>query len=240
MKAYNSRRMMCNRDASIVKWVIMSIVVYTLMACTPVKQYAITMTSDPVRNVSPAGEQIKGIVLTVAEFIDVRATNDTKQIGRVIESDGESIPVISVSINPADAVTSAVKSYLKRAGYTLSKVTPAWDLKPDTIPKRWGQFLVGGKIDEMEIVCEKTSMKANYRTRVVLSMYLVDIQSASVIHSYTVQDESKREDVNLTEDDLRKHLTIEVNNAVTDAIEKLLDPKNINVQILKSAAGNKP
>jgi len=239
MKAHDYGRMICGRKAKYVIWMAIFYVIVILAACAPVYKYAVNMTPYPVRNVTPAGDKIKGIVLTVAAFNDVRTTSDKKRIGRVVKSDGESIPVIAARIKPADAITSGVKSYLKWAGYAVSEVSPVWDLKPTTILKEWGQFLVGGKIDTIEIICEKTTLKANYRTRVVLSMYLANVRNASILHSYTVQGESSREDINLTEDDLNNHLTIEVNNAVTDALEKLLNPKNINVQILKSIEANK-
>lgn len=227
-------------DQRLMIFIMTIVAVISLSACTPATRYAVNVTPEPVRNVVPAGEKMKGIYITVAAFNDLRTLADKSVVGTVTKSEGEKIPVMLANTKPADAVTSGVKSYMTRAGYTLVNLSPAWDLKPSGIGKYWGRYVIGGNIESFEIACDKTAMKAKYKTRVTLSMALADVQKAAVIHTYRVQGESNREDVNLTEDDLRKHLTIEVNNALTDALEKLINPKSINEKILESGGGKKP
>jgi hypothetical protein len=227
-------------DQRLMIFIMMIVAVISISACTPATRYAVNVTPEPVRNIVPAGEKMKGIYITVTAFNDLRTLADKSVVGTVTKSEGEKIPVMLANTKPADAVTSGVKSYLTRAGYTLVNLSPAWDLKPSGIGKYWGRYVIGGNIESFEIACDKTAMKAKYKTRVTLSMALADVQKAAVIHTYRVQGESNREDVNLTEDDLRKHLTIEVNNALTDALEKLINPKSIDEKILASGGDKKP
>lgn len=227
-------------DQRLMISILMIVAVIALSACTPATRYAVNMTPDPVRNVVPAGDKMKGIYITVATFNDLRTLADKSMVGTVSKSEGEKLPVVLANTRPADAVTSGVKSYLTRAGYTLVNMSPAWDLKPSGIGKYWGRFVIGGNVENFEIICEKSAMKARYKTRVYLNMALADVQKAAIIHTYRVQGESNREDVNLTEDDLRKHLSIELNNALTDAIEKLINPRSINEKILASGGEKKP
>jgi hypothetical protein len=240
VKAKDISQTVGNKMVHLSVIVLLMIVVMLLVSCTPVTRYSVTMTSDPVRNVIPAGEEIKGIPLTIALFNDARTIADKTTVGQVMKSGNDPIPVVSANIKPASVVTAGVKSYMVRAGYTISSISPTWDLKPASISSDWGQFLLGGSMDQMEIICEKSAMKANYRTRVVLSIYLADVKKASIIHTYTVKGDSSREDVNLTDEDIRKHLTVEINNAVTDAIEKLIDPKAINRNIMGATMDKKP
>jgi hypothetical protein len=240
VKAKDISQTVGNKRVHLSVIVLLMIVMMLLASCSPVTRYSVTMTSDPVRNVIPAGEEIKGIPLTIALFNDSRTIADKTTVGQVIKSGNDPIPVVSANIKPASVVTSGVTSYMVRAGYTISSISPTWDLKPASISSDWGQFLLGGSIDQMEIICEKSAMKANYRTRVVLSIYLADVKKASIIHTYTVKGDSSREDVNLTDKDLIKHLTVEINNAVTDAIEKLIDPKALNRNIMGAATDKKP
>jgi hypothetical protein len=240
MRAKGISQTVGNKRGHLSEIVLLMTMMMILVACAPVTRYSVNMTSDPVRNVIPAGEHIKGIPLTIALFNDARTIADKTRVGQVIKSGYDPIPVVSADMKPVSAVTSGVKSYMVRAGYTISSISPAWDLKPASISRDWGQFLIGGSIDQMEIICDKSAMKANYRTRVVLSIYLADITKGSIIHTYTVKGDSSREDVNLTDKDIRTHLTIEINNAVTDAIEKLLDPMAINSHIMGAATDKKP
>jgi hypothetical protein len=239
MKVKDISQTVGNKRVHLSVVVLLMIVMMLLVSCTPITRYSVNMTSDPVRIVIPAGEQIKGIPLTIALFNDARPIVDKTTVGHVMKSGNDPISVVSAN-KPASVVTAGVKSYMIRSGYTISSISPTWDLKPATISGDWGQFLIGGSIDQMEIICEKSAMRANYRTRVVLSIYLADVKRASIIHTYTVKGDSLREDVNVTDKDLRKHLTVEINNAVTDAIEKLIDPKAINHHIMGAAKDKKP
>ena len=239
MKVKDISQTVGNKRVHLSVVVLLMIVMMLLVSCTPITHYSVNMTSDPVRIVIPAGEQVKGIPLTIALFNDARPIADKTTVGHVMKSGNDPIPVVSAN-KPASVVTAGVKSYMVRSGYTISSLSPTWDLKPATISGDWGQFLIGGSIDRMEIICEKSAMRANYRTRVVLSIYLADVKKASIIHTYTVKGDSSREDVNLTDEDLRKHLTVEINNAVTDAIEKLIDPKAIDRNIMGAATDKKP
>ncbi len=216
------------------------IAVISTAACTPVTRYAVSMTTEPVRNVTPAGDQIKGIPITIAVFNDIRTLADKNVVGAVIKTGGEKLPIFVINTTPAEAVSSGVKSYMSRAGYTLLNSSPAWDTKPAGISKNWGRIVIGGNIESFEITCEKANIKATYKTRVTLSLALADVQKSAIIHTYRVLGESSRSDVNMTEDDLRTHLSIEVNNAVTDAIEKLINPKSINEKILGAISEKKP
>jgi hypothetical protein len=240
MKAKYISQTVGNKRGHLSEIVLLMTIMMLLVSCAPVTRYSVNMTSDPVRNVIPAGEHIKGIPLTIALFNDARTIADKATVGKVMKSGNDPIPVVSADLKPVSAVTAGVKSYMVRAGYTISSISPTWDLKPASISRDWGQFLIGGSIDQMEIICEKSAMKANYRTRVILSIYLADITKASIIHTYTVKGDSSREDVNLTDKDIRKHLTIEINNAITDAIEKLIDPLAINRLIMGAATDKKP
>ncbi|MBN1664075.1 MAG: hypothetical protein JW943_10785 [Deltaproteobacteria bacterium] len=208
--------------------VLLIICVLLLVSCSPVTRYSIYMTSDPVRLVMDAGKQIKDIPLTVASFNDARPIADKATIGSVVKSGEGPIPVTLAAMKPSSVVTAGVKSYMTRAGYTILKTSPAWDLKADSIPGDGGQFVLGGSIDEMEVSCEKSAWKANYKTKVTLSIYLADVKKGAVVYTNTVKGDSSRQDISITDKNMRRHLAAEINDAVTDAIAKLINPKTIN------------
>ena len=54
--------------------------------------------------------------LTVASFIDSRKMEDTLLIGRVIKSDGSSIPILPKYVKPTDAVAAALRELLIPVG----------------------------------------------------------------------------------------------------------------------------
>ena len=64
---------------------------------------------------------------------------DTLLIGRVIKSDGATIPILPQYVKPPDAITSALRELLFKSGYTVSPDRPTWDLNEATIRPEWGK-----------------------------------------------------------------------------------------------------
>jgi hypothetical protein len=111
-------------------------------------------------------KKVQKLVLTVSKFNDLRQVEDKMVIGQVVEWGGSEIPIFPKFRIPPDAVTHAIKDYLRKTGYRLSIGTPDWDLNDDTIKKEWGDIVIGGNIHEFKIVCTKNCPIRKYIAKV--------------------------------------------------------------------------
>jgi hypothetical protein len=114
-----------------------------LTGCAP-KLYSIDMRYIPTKTIQPPQNDGRKYSLTVAAFIDQRKQEDTLVIGRVVRSDGETVPVLPKYVTPQEAVAAALRELLRQSGYAVSPAKPEWDLAERTIRPEWGAIVVGG------------------------------------------------------------------------------------------------
>jgi len=208
-------------------------VLLSLHACAPVLYHA-DLKYEPT-NEYPKLEKIKpDFTMTIALFNDMRQIDDTIRMGKVSTADGTIVPVLPRYTKVADAVTAGIREYLYKSGYEISTQSPPWDLKEDTIDKNWGRILIGGSIEDLEIVCEKSIPVKTYQSKVKLALVFADIPKKRIFYHTRVESKAALKDVFFSE----KILTRQINGAYAEALEKIFDDPAIRKKIEEAAKRN--
>lgn len=204
-----------------------------LFSCAPINLYTINMTYTPSETASARADDTGNVQFAVARFIDSRSITDKMIIGRVVSSDGGTIPVLPKYLKPVDAVTSGIRECLSAAGYSLSPEIPVWDLRSDSIEKKWGTVLIGGTIDKLEVVCHKDGIKKNYRANVKLTIVFADTRNAHIFRKMEIETSPSLVHVRFSE----KMLEEQINKALSDSIERVFGNRETMQKILGETAG---
>ncbi len=125
---------------------------------------------------------------------------DTLLIGRVIKSDGTSIPILPRYVKPTDAVAAALRELLFKSGYAVSPDRPAWDLKETTIRPEWGTILVGGTIDELDVTCLETFTMKRYSAKARVTLIFADVQKKRIFYRVTSESSSSLDHIFFSEE----------------------------------------
>ncbi len=211
----------------------MALCLLLLAGCSPAL-YSVDMKYVPSRVMPRAEGTGEIITVTVAAFEDRRKIDDKTVIGWVIKSDGERIPVLPKFVKPTVAVTSPLKDFLARAGYRISPENPVWDLKEGSIRKEWGSILIGGSIDELEVICRDSLTVKKYSAKVKITVVFADAQKGKIFYTVTSGSDVSLEHVLFSEERIEE----QINAALSDAIEKIFEGKEIGAKI-REAAGKK-
>ena len=194
--------------------------------CTPAL-YSINMRYEPTKAAPPAPADNRQLSMTVAAFVDQRKMADTLLIGRVIKSDGETIPILPQYVKPSDAVASALRELLFKSGYRVSPDRPAWDLKEATIRPEWGTILIGGTIDDLDVTCLDNLTLKRYSAKARLTLIFADVQKKRIFYRVTSESSSSLDHIIFSEENLES----QINGVLSDAIEKAIEGPETNRQI---------
>jgi hypothetical protein len=191
------------------------LVVLFVCSCAPVNLYTVNMGYLPPETAIPPTGEEENITITVAQFTDARDIDDTMRLGAVILSDGKKIPVLPKKRRPAETVTDSVKKCLSRKGYFISSESPAWDLQSKSIDKLWGTaLLIGGTIDQLEVICHKDTVKKTYETNVKLSIVFADLYNAKILRSMEAAATSSLVHVTFSEEMLGEQISQTLSKAI--------------------------
>lgn len=213
-------------------FVIAALTFAVMWGCAPAL-YSVDMKYVPTKPMPEMKGPEKKIKITVAAFEDLRTISDTTLIGRVIKSDRQNIPVLPKFVSPSMAVASALKDILLKAGYQVAPDIPRWDLKEESIRKEWGPILIGGSVDELEVICEDKMTIKKYRAKAKITVFLANAQTSKVFYKVSAQSSVSLEHILFSEERLEE----QINTALSDAIEKIFEGKEITAKILDTASG---
>jgi hypothetical protein len=205
----------------ISKAILLICVMVGLSACAPAV-YHVNLKYDP------AGKSLKqektgpDFPVTVAMFNDIRKIDDKLLLGRVMSLDGDRIPIFPKYSKVTEAVTTSIREYLFKSGYKVSNEIPVWDLKEEKIGKDWGRILIGGNIDDLEIVCEKSFPVITYQVKAKLTLVFANVPDKRVFYRASVENSNSLKDVSFSEELLEE----QINAVLSEALEKMFnDPK---------------
>ncbi len=171
------------------------------------------------------------VSITVAAFQDLRKVDDPITIGRVITARGEEIRVFPKFMKPSEAVTAPFKDFFRQAGFSVAAESPSWDLTEGNIRKEGDTILVGGSIDELEILCRRSMTVQKYTAKAKLTLYVADRRQQKVRYKVTAESSDSLDHVLFSEEKLEQQLNI----AVAEAINKILEDKKL-VKIIQEIA----
>ena len=196
------------------------------IGCAP-KLYSVNMRYQPTKALPPVVTDGRQYSLTVSSFIDRRKTADTLLIGKVVRSDGSSIPILPKYAKASDAVASAMRELLIQSGYGVSAEKVFWDLEENTILPAWGTILVGGAIDELEVTCLDKIPKKQYTAKARLTLVFADVQKKRIFYRITSESSSTLDHILFSEERLEN----QINGVLSEAIEKILEGSEMDRQI---------
>lgn len=198
---------------------LLLLLAFSPAACAP-DLYSIDMKYKPSAAVSSRTQGETGKVhVTVATFEDARKNPDKMIIGRVIKTDGGKIPVLPKFVKPDDAVTAGIREYLKKAGYAVSGEKPSWDLKADSLRKEWGNIVIGGSIEDLDVSCEDLMPQKKYRAKARLTVYFADTNKKWIFYKTTTESSSSLDHVLFSEQRLEE----QINGVLSNAVEKVFE-----------------
>lgn len=196
-----------------------------LISCSSVKQYSIDMRYTPTQLPDRVAEQ--GVAIRLAGFNDLRRTEDNLVIGRVEKSDGSRIRVFPKYKTAADAVTEGVRLYLVKSGAELAAETGKWDLQEGTISRADRGILIGGSIDELEVVCRDVLPSRKYDAKIKLTFVVADLRQGRIIYITSAESSSSMDYILFSEDKMQE----QANGVLAEAIEKIFATSDIKQKI---------
>jgi len=212
-------------------FVIAALAFTMIWGCAPAL-YSVDMKYVPTKSIREMKAPEKKIKITVAAFEDLRTVSDTMVIGRVIKSHRQNIPVLPKYVKPPMAVASAMKDVLLKAGYQVSPDVPRWNLKEESIRKEWSPILIGGSIDELEVICEDKVTITKYRAQAKITVFLANTQTSKIFYKVSAKSSVSLEHILFSEERLEE----QINTALSDAIDKIFEGNEITAKILDTAS----
>jgi len=198
------------------------------------KLHSVNMNYDAEKANIPGylknNDKSRSAEIAVAEFADIRKLDEPMVIGRVVEKDGMKTLVLPRYTKPTQAVSSGIKKYLIKAGYRTTSASGPWDLKEETISKVKSKLLIGGSIEELELICRKGFPTDSYKALIKLNLVLADPAKGKILYRSSVESNTSLEHVSFSEARLEEQINI----ALADAIEKIFEDRKI-AQKLKEA-----
>ena len=205
----------------ICKTILLICVSVGLTACSPAV-YHVNLKYEPSGKFLNMGKSQPDFLITVAMFNDIRKVDDRLVLGRVTTVGGEVIPIFPRYHKVTEAVTTSIRDYLSKSGYKISNYKPGWDLKEETISKDWGRILIGGNIDDLEIVCENSFPVKTYQAKIKLTFVFANVPDKRIFYRSSMETSNSLKDISFSEE----LLETQINAVLSDALEGMFnDPK---------------
>lgn len=201
-----------------------SVMSFCLASCGYAPFYPISLHYVPQQDISDNDIAPVNAVFAVADFQDNRSLGNNAVVGKRLMSAGGEIDVTCQFEDTNRAVVSAIKEYLKRLGYTVGTDIANWDLNVDSLSPDCGEFVIGGSIEELQIICRSGFFSEQYEARVRLSIVCGDVRQKRILYRSTIEGSSQLKHISFSEDRVQQ----ELNNALSAVVEKILDLEMIN------------
>jgi hypothetical protein len=158
-----------------------------------------------------------GSMFSCCIFADMREYAANKQqLGKRMTADGTELPINSIALLPGYAVATAMKTYLFSRSYSVYGGLPGWDLKQESIDSQWGQFAIGGSIEEFEARAWEEMGLTNYRTQITLRVVAAYVRSKRIIYTTVVDASSSFQYMFFSEILMQR----EINKTLSSAVER--------------------
>lgn len=195
------------------------IIVAGIAACAEISHYAINVNYIPQKGITRKNSAQGKFAITIAAFNDTRTVDDKTIIGKKVKSKNDKILALATAENPAREVSSAFRYFLLKAGYSVDEVMPEWDLRDSSISSAWETLVIGGSIDELEVICRSEGAGVQYNTRVKLHVVFADVQRRKILHTTTLESSATLKHLLCSGEMMQE----QINGAVSMAIEKIAE-----------------
>jgi len=205
-----------------------------LQACTPAL-YHVNLKYEPSDKFLKLEKTRPDFLVTVAVFNDIRKVDDRLLLGKVTTVEGDLIPILPSSNKVPEAVTASIRDYLFKSGYKISNHIPVWDLKEEKISQNWGRILIGGNIDDLQIMCKESFPVKTYQAKIKLTFVLANVPDKRIFYRSSVESSSSLKDISFSEELLEK----QINGVLSDALERMFNDSKMKRQIEDESKNNK-
>jgi len=188
-----------------------------LFSCAPATHYPIHVRYAPEGEGPQPSAELKGHVVTVARFTDKRGLDDPTIIGTRTKRNRKTVPFVSSQGEPATTITEAFETYLFTKGYTVRGETPQWDLELHTIEPRWGDWVIGGSIEQLSVEV-KSYVRTVYECKLALRVVIASIKDKKTSHQHQINLSSSYTTVNFRATTAERM----INKLIAQAIEQTL------------------
>ena len=195
------------------------IIVAGIAACAETSHYAINVNYIPQKGITRKNSAPGKFAITIAAFNDTRTVDDKTIIGKKVKSKNDKILALATAENPAREVSSAFRYFFLKAGYSVDKVMPEWDLRDSSISSAWGKLVIGGRIDELEVICSNEGAGVQYNTVVKLQVVFADAQRKRILHTTTLESAVTLKHLRCSGEKMQE----QINSALSMAIEKIAE-----------------
>jgi hypothetical protein len=194
-------------------------VLVLLFACAPITQYPIHLRYAPEGEGPQTSATLKGHVATVTTFMDNRGVSDRDILGQWVDNKDKVIPFVSSPGSPATNVTRAFETYLSQRGYTVRGEPYSWDLQPQTISPGWGDWVIGGSIEELSVEARSEGVKVIYDYKLKLTVVVADVRERKNKYEDTLESSASLERAAFSPAAAER----KINEMLTEAVERMLD-----------------
>ena len=195
------------------------IIVVGITACAEVANYAININYIPQKIITHKNSAQGKFAITLAAFNDTRIVDDKTIIGKKVKSKDDKVLGLATAENPSRDVSSAFRYFLLKAGYSVDEVMPGWDLRNSSINSAWGKLVIGGSIDELEVICRTEGAGVQYNSRVKLHVVFADVQRKTILHTTTLESTATLKHLMCSGEMMQE----QINSALSMAIEKIAE-----------------
>jgi len=188
-----------------------------LVSCAMSGYYRLTMQYVPQTVPQTADPSMQQYIITAAQFNDERSVLDKSIIGKRVQADGSELKAVSQTMPATECVGLAIKKAFQENGYSVFGGTPDWDGTERTIQKEWRDLVVGGFIEELNVVSSTGFLSAEYVTKVKLRVVFADVQRNRIVYTTTLESSASYKHFYFSQSRMEQ----EINNALSIAIEKM-------------------
>jgi hypothetical protein len=195
-----------------------------LLSCAMSGYYRLNVQYVPQKATVTADTGLQQYIITAAQFTDERSVLDKSVIGKRVHADGSELKAVSQTIPPTEVVGIAIKEAFQKNGYTVFGGTPDWDGTERTIQKGWGNMVVGGFIEELDVVSTTGFLSAEYDTKVKLRVVFADVTHKRILYTTTLDSASSYKNILFSQSRMEQ----EINSALSIAIEKMFENNKVD------------
>jgi hypothetical protein len=150
-----------------------------LFACAPITQYPVHLRYAPEGEGPQKKAGLKEVVVTITSLRDNRGVTNQEILGQWVDNEDKVIPFVSSQGSPATSITKAFETYLSKKGYTVRQEPQSWDLKPQSISPGWGDWVIGGSIEELSVEARAQGVRIIYNFKLKLMVVVADVASGN-------------------------------------------------------------
>lgn len=196
---------------------------FSMVACSSVSSYNVNLKYEPTKTNPKPDVSLNKVVFTIGEFNDLRKIDNKYIVGKVIDSGSKEIPVLTIQKQPSLAVANAIKDAFFRSGLTVAGDVPKWDLQGKNIKKEWGRIIIGGNIQQLEVVIKEGLTTKAYDARVNLRVMVGDVKKSQIFYIPTYESTNTLTDITVSDEKAQKI----VNGVISTVIDRLMSDNDL-------------